>query len=90
MEDSSCIAGGYEVDGRTIDHYLIYASTKETGQERRSSWNVVYKTNLNLRTDESERLTLPAVTSDPSPSVSPSGKKVAVASFQGNRWDDET
>ena len=57
MEDSGCIAGGYEVDGQTADHFLVYVSTKEPVQERRSPWNVVYKTNL--RTGETERLTPP-------------------------------
>nr|CAB3496115.1 unnamed protein product [Digitaria exilis] len=86
LEDNGCIAGGYQVDGSTVDHYLVYVSTKEPVQERRSPWNVVYKTNL--RTGETERLT-PLGTFDLSPSVSPSGKKVAVASFQGKRWDGE-
>ncbi|TKV96459.1 hypothetical protein SEVIR_9G429832v4 [Setaria viridis] len=69
-----------------LTHYLVYVSTKEPVQECRSPWNVVYKTNL--RTGETERLTPPG-TFDLSPSVSPSGKKVAVASFQGKRWDGE-
>ncbi|CAN6312998.1 unnamed protein product [Urochloa humidicola] len=86
LEDNGCFAGGYEVHGSTIDHYLVYVSTKEPVQERRSPWNVVYKTNL--RTGETERLTPPG-TFDLSPSVSPSGKKIAVASFQGKRWDGE-
>jgi hypothetical protein len=55
LEDNGCIAGGYEVNGSTIDHYLVYVSTKEPVQERRSPWNIVYKTNL--RTGETERLT---------------------------------
>ena len=55
LEDNGCFAGGYEVDGSTIDHYLVYVSTKEPVQERRSPWNIVYKTNL--RTGETERLT---------------------------------
>ncbi|KAM0875207.1 hypothetical protein ACQ4PT_036901 [Festuca glaucescens] len=86
MEDSGCIAGGYELDGQTSDHYLVYVSTKEPVQERRSPWNIVYKTNL--RTGETERLTPPG-TFDISPSVSPSGKRVAVASYQGKKWDGE-
>jgi hypothetical protein len=57
MEDSGCIAGGYELDGQTSDHYLVYVSTKEPVQERRSPWNIVYKTNLG--TGETERLTPP-------------------------------
>ncbi|TVU47289.1 hypothetical protein EJB05_06884 [Eragrostis curvula] len=59
MEDSACFAGGYEVDGSTMDHYLVYVSTKEPVEERRSPWNVVYKTNL--RTGETERLTPPGI-----------------------------
>lgn len=86
LEDSGCIAGGYELDGQTSDHYLVYVSTKEPVQERRSPWNVVYKTNLG--TGETERLTPPG-TFDLSPSVSPSGKRVAVASYQGKKWDGE-
>ncbi|KAI4994403.1 hypothetical protein ZWY2020_029451 [Hordeum vulgare] len=57
MEDSGCTAGGYEVDGHTTDHHLIYVPTKEPLQERRSPSNVVYKTNL--RTGKTERLTPP-------------------------------
>ncbi|KAJ4754118.1 DPP6 N-terminal domain-like protein [Rhynchospora pubera] len=86
MEDSGCIGGGYEVGSHTIDHSLVYVSTKEPVQERRCPWTVVYKTNL--RTGETERLTPPG-TFDLSPSVSPSGKKIAVASFQGKAWDGE-
>lgn len=82
MEDSGCIAGGYKVDGHTADHHLIFVPTKEPVQERRSPWNVVYKTNL--RTGETERLTPPG-TFAISPSVSPSGKRVAVASFEGKK-----
>jgi hypothetical protein len=55
LEDSGCIGGGYKVGSRTIDHSLIYVSTKEPVQERRSPWTVVYKTNL--RTAKTERLT---------------------------------
>ncbi|WVZ49709.1 hypothetical protein U9M48_001041 [Paspalum notatum var. saurae] len=87
LEDSGCIAGGYEGDdGFRVDHYLVYVSTKEPMQERRSPWTVVYKTNL--RTGQTERITPPG-TSDLSPSVSPSGRKIAVASFQGKIWDGE-
>jgi Tol biopolymer transport system component len=86
LEDSGCIGGGYTMGSRTIDHFLIYVSTKEPVQERRCPWTVVYKTNL--RTGETERLT-PLGTFDLSPSVSPSGKKIAVASFQGKTWGGE-
>ncbi|RCV45097.1 hypothetical protein SETIT_9G425700v2, partial [Setaria italica] len=71
---------------RLEDTGCIAGGYEEPVQECRSPWNVVYKTNL--RTGETERLTPPG-TFDLSPSVSPSGKKVAVASFQGKRWDGE-
>ncbi|MCL7039019.1 hypothetical protein MKW94_009503 [Papaver nudicaule] len=75
MEDSGCIAG---------DH-LIYVSTKEPATERRQPWTAVYKTNLT--TGETDRLT-PREHADLNPSVSPSGKKIAVASFEGKGgWD---
>ncbi|XP_078165913.1 uncharacterized protein LOC144560558 [Carex rostrata] len=86
LEDSGCIGGGYQMNGCPIDHFLIYVSTKEPVKVHRSPWNVVYKTNL--RTGETERLTPPGKF-DLSPSVSPSGKKVAVASFEGKGWDGE-
>ncbi|KAL5578716.1 hypothetical protein UlMin_011158 [Ulmus minor] len=69
MEDSGCVAGDY----------LIYVSTKEPAKERRQPWTAVYKTNL--ETGKTDRLT-PTGEADLSPSVSPSGKKIAVASFQ--------
>ncbi|KAF2307535.1 hypothetical protein GH714_029544 [Hevea brasiliensis] len=86
MEDSGCIAGGYKVGNRTIDHSLVYVTTKDPAKDRRQPWTVVYKTNL--VTGKTERLTPPGV-SDLSPSVSPSGRKVAVASFQGKGWNGE-
>ncbi|XP_078165999.1 uncharacterized protein LOC144560637 [Carex rostrata] len=86
LEDSGCIGGGYVIDSHTMDHFLIYVSTKEPVQARRCPWTVVHKTNL--RTGETERLTPPGKF-DLSPSVSPSGKKIAVASFQGKAWDGE-
>jgi hypothetical protein len=55
LEDSGCIAGGYSMGSRTVDHYLIYVSTKEPVQVRRGPWTVVYKTNLT--TGKTERLT---------------------------------
>jgi hypothetical protein len=55
LEDSGCIGGGYKVGSRTVDHSLVYVSTKEPVQERRSPWTVVYKTNL--RTGKTDRLT---------------------------------
>ncbi|OAY40946.1 uncharacterized protein LOC110622048 [Manihot esculenta] len=86
MEDSGCIAGGYMVGNRTIDHSLVYVSTMEPAKDRREPWTAVYKTNLN--TGETKRLT-PSGVSDLSPSVSPSGRKIAVASFQGKGWNGE-
>jgi hypothetical protein len=55
LEDSGCIGGGYSVGSRTVDHCLIYVSTKEPVQEGHSPWTVVYKTNLT--TGKTERLT---------------------------------
>lgn len=77
MEDSGCIA---------LD-YLIYVSTKEPAAKRRQPWTAVYKTNL--KTGKTDRLT-PSGHADLSPSVSPSGQKIAVASFEKNGgWDGE-
>lgn len=87
LEDSGCIAGGYSMGSRTVDHYLIYVSTKEPVHVRRGPWTVVYKTNLT--TGKTERLT-PQGVFDLSPAVSPSGKMVAVASFQSRGWNGET
>ncbi|KAL5699959.1 hypothetical protein ACHQM5_025471 [Ranunculus cassubicifolius] len=70
MEDSGCFAG---------DH-LIYVSTKEPATERRQPWTAVYKTKL--RGGKTVRLTPPGH-ADLSPSVSPCGKKIAMASFEG-------
>ncbi|KAK3119908.1 hypothetical protein QOZ80_9AG0677600 [Eleusine coracana subsp. coracana] len=86
MEDSGCVAGGFQAGRHTVDYSFIYVSTKEPVSERRSPWTAVYKTNL--RTGETERLT-PKGVSDLSPAVSPSGKMVAVASFQRNGWQGE-
>ncbi|KQJ92897.1 hypothetical protein BRADI_3g01460v3 [Brachypodium distachyon] len=86
LEDSGCIGGGYSVGCRTVDHCLIYVSTKEAAQERRSPWTVVYKTNLT--TGKTERLT-PQGVFDLSPAVSPSGMMVAVASFESKSWNGE-
>ncbi|KAI3975112.1 hypothetical protein MKX01_031092 [Papaver californicum] len=75
MEDSGCFA----------DNHLIFVSTKEPATRRRQPWTAVYKTNL--MTGETDRLT-PRGHADLSPSVSPSGKKIAVASFEGTGgWD---
>ncbi|EAZ27259.1 hypothetical protein OsJ_11196 [Oryza sativa Japonica Group] len=88
MEDSGCFGGGYRERGRAVDHTLVYVSTREPVAARRSPWTVVYGTNL--RTGETARLT-PRGTFDLSPAVSPSGKRVAVASWQGKPglWDGE-
>ncbi|KAI3928910.1 hypothetical protein MKW92_028437 [Papaver armeniacum] len=75
MEDSGCFSG---------DH-LIYVSTKEPATQRRQPWTAVYKTDL--KTGKTDRLT-PREHADLSPSVSPSGEKIAVASFEGTGgWD---
>ncbi|GMN64548.1 hypothetical protein TIFTF001_033614 [Ficus carica] len=78
MEDSGCIAGDY----------LIYVSTKEPAEQRRQPWTAVYRTNL--ETGKTDRLT-PKGQADLSPAVSPSGKKIAVASFEGKEgnWKGE-
>ncbi|CAN6374277.1 unnamed protein product [Urochloa humidicola] len=86
LEDSGCVGGGYKVGSRTVDHSLIYVSTKEPVKERRSPWTVVYKSNL--RTGKTERLT-PKGQYDLSPAVSPSGKKVAMATFRPVGWEGE-
>ncbi|XP_024019239.1 uncharacterized protein LOC21389580 isoform X2 [Morus notabilis] len=78
MEDSGCFAGDY----------LIYVSTKEPAVRRRQPWTAVYRTNL--KTGKTDRLT-PLGEADLSPSVSPCGKKIAVASFERKKhqWDGE-
>ncbi|KAG0603104.1 hypothetical protein M758_10G067000 [Ceratodon purpureus] len=81
LEDSGCFGGDFTVGGATKRFSLIYVSTKDPVAARRSPWTVVYKTNL--VTGITERLTLPNVF-DLSPAVSPSGKLLAVASFQAN------
>ncbi|KAJ6807793.1 uncharacterized protein M6B38_171825 [Iris pallida] len=80
MEDSGCFAAGGD--------YLVHVTTKDRAAERRQPWTAVYSTNL--RTGRSERLT-PSRYADLSPSLSPSGNKIAVASFQrkDGRWDGE-
>ncbi|KAL7219560.1 hypothetical protein ACSBR2_012586 [Camellia fascicularis] len=78
MEDSGCIAGDN----------LVYVTTKKDPANRRQPWTAVYKTNL--KTGKTDRLT-PSGEADLCPSVAPSGKKIAVASFQEKRggWDGE-
>ncbi|KAL5699960.1 hypothetical protein ACHQM5_025472 [Ranunculus cassubicifolius] len=77
LEDSGCFAGDY----------LIYVSTKEPATRRRQPWTAVYRTNL--KTGETERLT-PREHAHLSPAVSPSGKKIAVASFERRGgWNGE-
>ncbi|KAI3924600.1 hypothetical protein MKW92_047269 [Papaver armeniacum] len=55
---------------------------------RRQPWTAVYQTDL--KTGETKRLT-PPETADLSPSVSPSKKMIAVASYQGKKggWEGE-
>ncbi|KAK1354725.1 hypothetical protein POM88_047981 [Heracleum sosnowskyi] len=80
MEDSAYIAG----EDR---EYLVYVSTKDPANRRRQPWTVVYRTNL--ITGTTDRLT-PSLQADLSPSVSPCGKKIAVASFQKKAgWNGE-
>ncbi|GJN41509.1 hypothetical protein PR202_gn00897 [Eleusine coracana subsp. coracana] len=79
LEDGGCVSA-------TADPSVVYVSTKEPVEARRSPWTVVYKTSL--KTGKTERLT-PRAQFDLSPAVSPSGKRVAVASFPGNSWGGE-
>ncbi|XP_028075255.1 uncharacterized protein LOC114277559 [Camellia sinensis] len=78
MEDSGRIAGDN----------LVYVTTKDPAPDRRQPWTAVYKTNL--KTGKTDRLT-PSGEADLSPSVAPSGTKIAVASFQEKPggWDGE-
>ncbi|XP_026429673.1 uncharacterized protein LOC113326086 [Papaver somniferum] len=78
LEDSGCFT----------DNHLIYVSTKEPAKERRQPWTAVYQTNL--QSGATKRLT-PTDTADLSPSVSPSKKMLAVASYQGKEggWGGE-
>ena len=57
MEDSGCIAGGFQAGGRVVGHSLVYVSTKEPAKVRRAPWTVVYKTSL--ADGKTERLTPP-------------------------------
>lgn len=57
MEDSPCFGGGYQLGYDTVDHSILYVSTKEPVQERRRPWTAVYMTNL--RTGQTDRLTPP-------------------------------
>ncbi|KAL5555707.1 hypothetical protein UlMin_037943 [Ulmus minor] len=77
MEDSGSIAGDY----------LVYVTTKDPA-DRRQPWTAVYKTNLKTR--KTDRIT-PSGQADLNPSVSPCGKKIAMASFQGKAggWNGE-
>uniref|UniRef100_A0A453GT87 Uncharacterized protein n=1 Tax=Aegilops tauschii subsp. strangulata TaxID=200361 RepID=A0A453GT87_AEGTS len=81
MEDSGCLAGGFEAGGLTVGHSLVYVSTKGPAAARRTPcpWTVVYKTNL--ADGRTERLT-PPDQYDLNPAVSPSGQRVAVANFR--------
>ncbi|KAI3866655.1 hypothetical protein MKW92_027609 [Papaver armeniacum] len=78
LEDSGCFT----------ENHLIYVSTNEPALERKQPWTAVYQTHL--KTGETKRLT-PTDTADLSPSVSPSKKLIAVASFQGKLggWSGE-
>ncbi|XP_074320236.1 uncharacterized protein LOC141657027 [Silene latifolia] len=78
MEDSGVIAG----------EYLVYVTTKDPAPARRQPWTTVYRTHLG--TGETARLTPPHM-ADLNPAVSPDGKRIAVASFQGkiDGWQGE-
>lgn len=89
MEDNPCFAG---VDRE----YLIYVTTKDNPikddpkkddvTKRRQPWTAVYRTHLLDGT--TQRLT-PKGEADLNPSVSPSGRKIAVASFLATPWKGE-
>lgn len=77
MKDRPSIAG----------ESVVYVSTHEDSGVSRTSWAAVYSTQLT--TGLTRRLTPPGV-SDFSPSVSPSGKLTAVASYgRGRSWSGE-
>ncbi|XP_074319490.1 uncharacterized protein LOC141656480 [Silene latifolia] len=73
LEDSGCFAG---------DEYLVYVSTKDDPHAPHQPWTAVYKTHL--VTGRTTRLTPPGV-ADLSPSVSPDGKTIAVATLEGKQ-----
>ncbi|MCL7040593.1 hypothetical protein MKW94_026148 [Papaver nudicaule] len=76
MKDKPSISG----------EYLIYVSTHENPLLPRKSWAAVYATHI--KTGQTHRLT-PNGVADFSPSVSPSGAWVAVASSGEKGWDGE-
>ncbi|KAH9535905.1 hypothetical protein CY35_17G078700 [Sphagnum magellanicum] len=65
---------------------IVYVSTEEPANRPRQSWNGIYSTSFS--TLVTTRLS-PHGVSDFSPSVSPSGEWVMVASTQGRDWDGE-
>ncbi|KAI3838432.1 hypothetical protein MKX03_013196 [Papaver bracteatum] len=76
MKDKPSISG----------EYLIYVSTHENPLLPRKSWAAVYATHI--KTGQTHRLT-PHGVADFSPSVSPSGTWIAVASSGEKGWDGE-
>jgi hypothetical protein len=64
----------------------VYVSTEEPSERPRQSWNGIYSTSFASRV--TKRLS-PYGVSDFSPSISPSGEWVMVASTQGREWDGE-
>ncbi|KAM7278093.1 hypothetical protein ACFE04_005227 [Oxalis oulophora] len=69
-----------------IDGHLIYISTHENPKFLRTSWTVVYSTELSIGL--THRLT-PSKIADFSPVVLPSGKWTAVASYGERGWAGE-
>lgn len=65
---------------------VVYVSTEEPSERPRQSWNGIYSTSFASRV--TKRLS-PYGVSDFSPSISPSGEWVMVASTQGREWDGE-
>lgn len=69
-----------------IGRKVYFVSTQEAAESLQQSWAAVYVTSLD--TGHSVRLTPQGVV-DLSPSLSPSGKWVSVASYGGRGWDGE-
>lgn len=76
FQDRPSIAGGS----------VVYVSSQDRPQKLRQSWTAVYSTSLT--TGLSTRLT-PGGVVDYSPSVSPSGEWVLVASYGNRTWEGE-
>ncbi|KAJ7528541.1 hypothetical protein O6H91_15G007500 [Diphasiastrum complanatum] len=69
-----------------VNGKVIYASTQEPASMSRQSWTAIYSSSLT--TGSTLRLT-PQNVVDFSPAVSPSGRWIAVATYEGKGWDGE-